>query len=55
LARKIDPDTVRRSPSDWGFFVQLADATPIDTELLYWSGHFRNVPGATDLLPVLPQ
>ncbi|MDE3078503.1 MAG: sugar phosphate isomerase/epimerase and 4-hydroxyphenylpyruvate domain-containing protein [Paracoccaceae bacterium] len=49
LARKIDPDTIRRIPADKIFFVQLADAPLIDMDLLYWSRHFRNMPGQGDL------
>ena len=49
LARKIDPDTIRSVPSDKIFFVQLADAPLIDMDLLYWSRHFRNMPGEGDL------
>lgn len=49
LARKIDPDTIRRIPGDKIFFVQLADAPVIDMDLLYWSRHFRNMPGEGDL------
>lgn len=49
LARKIDPDTIRSIPSDKIFFVQLADAPLIDMDLLYWSRHFRNMPGQGDL------
>jgi len=49
LARKIDPETVRRIPGDRIFFVQLADAPAIDMDLLYWSRHFRNMPGEGDL------
>ncbi len=49
LARKIDPDTIRRIPSDRIFFVQLADAPLIEMDLLYWSRHFRNMPGEGDL------
>lgn len=49
LGRKIDPDTIRRIPSDKIFFVQLADAPLIDMDLLYWSRHFRNMPGEGDL------
>lgn len=49
LARKIDPDTIRRIPADKIFFVQLADAPRIDMDLLYWSRHFRNMPGQGDL------
>ncbi len=49
LARKIDPDTIRSIPGDKIFFVQLADAPSIDMDLLYWSRHFRNMPGEGDL------
>ena len=49
LARRIDPQTIRRIPSDRIFFVQLADAPSIDMDLLYWSRHFRNMPGEGDL------
>ena len=49
LSRKIDPDTIRRIPSDKIFFVQLADAPLIDMDLLYWSRHFRCMPGEGDL------
>ena len=49
LARKIDPDSIRSIPGDKIFFVQLADAPKIDMDLLYWSRHFRNMPGEGDL------
>ena len=49
LARKIDPESIRRIPGDRIFFVQLADAPAIDMDLLYWSRHFRNMPGEGDL------
>lgn len=49
LARRIDPDTIRAIPGDRIFFVQLADAPAIDMDLLYWSRHFRNMPGEGDL------
>ncbi|MDO5631223.1 MAG: TIM barrel protein [Paracoccus sp. (in: a-proteobacteria)] len=49
LSRKIAPDTIRRIPGDKIFFVQLADAPLIDMDLLYWSRHFRNMPGEGDL------
>lgn len=49
LARGIDPDTIRRIPGDRIFFVQLADAPQIGMDLLYWSRHFRNMPGEGDL------
>ncbi|GGB06575.1 bifunctional sugar phosphate isomerase/epimerase/4-hydroxyphenylpyruvate dioxygenase family protein [Allosediminivita pacifica] len=49
LGRGIDPDTIRGIPGDRIFFVQLADAPAIDMDLLYWSRHFRNMPGEGDL------
>lgn len=49
LGRKIDPDTIRAIPGDRIFFVQLADAPAIEMDLLYWSRHFRNMPGEGDL------
>lgn len=49
LARKIDPASIRSIPSDRIFIVQLADAPLIDMDLLYWSRHFRNMPGEGDL------
>jgi 4-hydroxyphenylpyruvate dioxygenase len=49
LARHIDPDTIRAIPGDRIFFVQLADAPQIEMDLLYWSRHFRNMPGQGDL------
>jgi len=49
LARRIDPETIRSIPGDRIFFVQLADAPAIDMDLLYWSRHFRNLPGEGDL------
>lgn len=49
LARRIDPASIRRIPGDKIFFVQLADAPLIEMDLLYWSRHFRNMPGEGDL------
>ncbi|WP_151719501.1 bifunctional sugar phosphate isomerase/epimerase/4-hydroxyphenylpyruvate dioxygenase family protein [Gemmobacter serpentinus] len=49
LGRKLDPETIRRIPGDKVFFVQLADAPAIEMDLLYWSRHFRNMPGEGDL------
>jgi len=49
LARKLDPGSIRSIPGDRIFFVQLADAPLIDMDLLYWSRHFRNMPGEGDL------
>lgn len=49
LSRKIDPASIRSIPGDKVFFVQLADAPLIEMDLLYWSRHFRNMPGEGDL------
>jgi 4-hydroxyphenylpyruvate dioxygenase len=49
LARKIDPETIRRIPGDRIFLVQVADAPLLDMDLLSWSRHFRNMPGQGDL------
>lgn len=49
LARKIEVDSIRAIPKDRIFAVQLADAPQIDMDLLYWSRHFRNMPGEGDL------
>lgn len=49
LARKTDVNTIRSVPADKIFIVQLADAPLIDMDLLYWSRHFRNMPGEGDL------
>ncbi len=49
LSRKIDPNSIRSIPSDKIVFVQMADAPLIDMDLIYWSRHFRNMPGEGDL------
>ncbi|MBO6719452.1 MAG: sugar phosphate isomerase/epimerase and 4-hydroxyphenylpyruvate domain-containing protein [Rhizobiaceae bacterium] len=49
LARRIDPDTIATIPGDRIFFVQVADAPALDMDLLYWSRHYRNMPGEGDL------
>ncbi|MCA0944812.1 sugar phosphate isomerase/epimerase and 4-hydroxyphenylpyruvate domain-containing protein [Salipiger pacificus] len=49
LGRKVDPESIRAIPGEKIFFVQLADAPAIDMDLLYWSRHFRNMPGEGDL------
>jgi 4-hydroxyphenylpyruvate dioxygenase len=49
LARKTDPDSIRAIPGNRIFFVQLADAPAFNMDLLYWSRHFRNMPGEGDL------
>ncbi|HVL19745.1 MAG TPA: TIM barrel protein, partial [Amaricoccus sp.] len=49
LSRKLDPNSIRSIPADKIFLVQLADAPRIDMDILYWSRHFRNMPGEGDL------
>jgi 4-hydroxyphenylpyruvate dioxygenase len=49
LARSIDVETIRAIPADKIFIVQLADAPAVPMDLLYWSRHFRNMPGEGDL------
>ncbi|MFP9138985.1 bifunctional sugar phosphate isomerase/epimerase/4-hydroxyphenylpyruvate dioxygenase family protein [Devosia sp. XGJD_8] len=49
LSRRIDSNTIRSIPGDKIFIVQLADAPALDMDLLYWSRHFRNMPGEGDL------
>ncbi|MHC5305728.1 bifunctional sugar phosphate isomerase/epimerase/4-hydroxyphenylpyruvate dioxygenase family protein [Bartonella sp. LJL80] len=45
LARGIDVASILDIPKEKLFFVQLADAPLIDMDLLFWSRHFRNMPG----------
>ena len=49
LSRRIDINSIRSIPKEKIFIVQLADAPRIDMDLLYWSRHFRNMPGEGDL------
>jgi 4-hydroxyphenylpyruvate dioxygenase len=49
LARRIDVGSIRAVPGDRIFLVQVADAPLIGMDLLYWSRHFRNMPGQGDL------
>lgn len=49
LSRRIDVRSITSIPADRIFFVQLADAPQIEMDLLYWSRHFRNMPGQGDL------
>jgi len=49
LARRIDVETIRAIPADRIFIVQLADAPKMEMDLLYWSRHYRNMPGQGDL------
>ncbi|NIJ07601.1 4-hydroxyphenylpyruvate dioxygenase [Sphingomonas vulcanisoli] len=45
LARGIPSDSIRAIAPDKLFFVQLADAPLLDMNYLYWSRHFRSLPG----------
>ena len=49
LSRRIPSDTIRSIPGDKIFIVQVADAPALDMDLLYWSRHFRNMPGEGDV------
>lgn len=49
LGRQLPTETIRAIPGDRIFIVQLADAPVIPMDLLYWSRHFRNMPGEGDL------
>lgn len=52
LSKKIDLNSIASIPCEKIFIVQLADAPFHEMDLLYWSRHFRNMPGQGDL-PVL--
>ena len=52
LSKKIDLNSIASIPREKIFIVQLADAPLHEMDLLYWSRHFRNMPGQGDL-PVL--
>ncbi|WCT72864.1 TIM barrel protein [Sphingomonas naphthae] len=45
LSRKIPSDSIAAIDGDKIVYVQLADAPLLDMDLLYWSRHFRNLPG----------
>ncbi|MFK4874649.1 bifunctional sugar phosphate isomerase/epimerase/4-hydroxyphenylpyruvate dioxygenase family protein [Novosphingobium sp. ZW T3_23] len=45
LSRRIPSESIRDIPGDKIVYVQLADAPLLDMDLLYWSRHFRNLPG----------
>lgn len=45
LSRRIPSDSIAAIPGDRIVYVQLADAPLLDMDLLYWSRHFRNLPG----------
>ena len=49
LSRNIDLNSISSIPKEKIFIVQLADAPLHDMDLLYWSRHFRNMPGQGDL------
>lgn len=49
LSRSLPVQSIRAIPGDRIFFVQMADAPLIGMDLLYWSRHFRNMPGQGDL------
>jgi len=49
LARHLPVDSIRAIPKERIFLVQVADAPPIDMDLLQWSRHFRCFPGQGDL------
>ena len=49
LARGIDVDSIRSIPGDKIAIVQLADAPKFTMDTLYWSRHFRNMPGQGEL------
>ena len=52
LSKNIDLNSIASIPCEKIFIVQLADAPLHEMDLLYWSRHFRNMPGQGDL-PVL--
>jgi 4-hydroxyphenylpyruvate dioxygenase len=45
LALNDDFSGIEKLPGDRIFFVQLADAPKLTTDVLSWSRHFRNLPG----------
>ena len=49
LSKKIDLNSISSIPAEKIFIVQLADAPLHNMDLLYWSRHFRNMPGQGDL------
>lgn len=49
LSRGIDVSSIQSIDKDKLFIVQLADAPLLNMDLLYWSRHFRNMPGEGDL------
>ena len=49
LSKEIDLNSISSIPAEKIFIVQLADAPLHNMDLLYWSRHFRNMPGQGDL------
>ena len=49
LSKGINLDTITSIPKEKIFFVQIADAPKYNMDLLFWSRHFRNMPGQGDL------
>ena len=49
LSKGINLDTLTSIPKEKIFIVQIADAPKYNMDLLFWSRHFRNMPGQGDL------
>ena len=49
LSKEINLDTITSIPKEKIFIVQIADAPKYNMDLLFWSRHFRNMPGQGDL------
>ena len=49
LSKNIDLNSITTIPKEKIFIVQLADAPLHHMDLLYWSRHYRNMPGQGDL------
>ena len=49
LSKNIDLNSITTIPKEKIFIVQLADAPLYNMDLLYWSRHYRNMPGQGDL------
>lgn len=49
LARGVPIDSIAAIDPAKLFIVQIADAPKLDMDYLYWSRHFRNMPGQGDL------
>ncbi len=48
LARKVPCASIGDIRAEKLFIVQIADAPLLDMDYLYWSRHFRNMPGQGD-------